>query len=64
MKSIRLSLFAVLLFAAAAVQAAGLTVSEMEVDYGSVKEGPAIVKKIVLTNGGAETLKIANVATS
>lgn len=64
MRLIRLSLVVALLLTAAAVQAAGLHVSELQVDYGSVKEGPAIVKEVALTNTGSETIKIANVASS
>jgi hypothetical protein len=53
----------VLLFAVSA-QAADLRVSESIIDYGTVKEGPPIIKKIVLTNSGTQSLTIANAAAS
>jgi len=53
----------VTLFAVSA-QAADLRVSESLIDYGTVKEGPPIIKTIVLTNSGTQSLTIANAAAS
>ena len=52
-----------LLFAISA-QAANLQVSESIVDYGTIKEGPPVIKKIILTNSGAQSLTISNAAAS
>jgi len=56
-------LLAVLVFAASA-QASDLQISESTIDYGTIKEGPPVIKKIVLTNGGTRPLTIANAAAS
>jgi hypothetical protein len=48
----------------AAVYAGDLKVSESMIDYGTIKEGPPVVKKVLLTNAGSQTLAIANVTTS
>lgn len=45
-------------------QAGDLQLSESTIDYGTIKEGPPAVKRVVLTNGGTKTLTIANVTTS
>jgi hypothetical protein len=49
---------------AAAVQAAELKISESTIDYGSIKEGPPVIKKIILTNVGPQSLTIANARAS
>ena len=56
-------LFGVIGFAVA-VQAAGLKVSESTIDYGTIKEGPPVIKDIILTNSGSQPLIIANAAAS
>ena len=48
----------------ASVQAAGLRVSEPIIDFGTIKEGPPVIKKNTLTNTGAQTMTIVNVTTS
>ncbi|MBI5605067.1 MAG: DUF1573 domain-containing protein [Deltaproteobacteria bacterium] len=58
-----LVVLAILLFAAL-VQAAGLKVSEPVIDFGTIKEGPPVIKKSTLTNSGTQKLTIANVTTS
>jgi hypothetical protein len=45
-------------------QGGDLQLSESTIDYDTIKEGPPIVKRVVLTNGGTKTLTIANVTTS
>jgi len=49
---------------AISAQTADLQVSESIVDYGTIKEGPPVIKKIVLTNSGTQSLTIANAAAS
>ena len=44
--------------------ASDLHVSESTLDYGTINEGPPVIKKIVLTNGGTQPLTIANAAAS
>ena len=44
--------------------ASDLQISESTIDYGNIKEGPPVLKKIVLTNSGAQPLIIANAAAS
>jgi len=44
--------------------AGNLQLSEMSIDYGTIKEGPPVVKKILLTNTGDVPLEIVNVAAS
>lgn len=44
--------------------AADLGVSESLIDYGTVKEGPPILKTVILTNNGAQPLTISNAAAS
>jgi hypothetical protein len=53
-----------LLLAASLAQAATLKVSDPTVDFGTIKEGPPVIKKILLTNTGNQKLTIANVTTS
>jgi hypothetical protein len=44
--------------------ASSLKLSESSINFGSVKEGPPVTKKITLTNEGTEVLTISNTATS
>lgn len=53
-----------LLLPAASARAEDLRVSESLINYGTVKEGPPVVKKVVLTNGGSQPLIIADAAAS
>ena len=64
MKRLKLILTLALILHTAAAYAADLKVSESMIDYGTIKEGPPVVKKVVLTNAGAQTLPITNVTTS
>ncbi len=41
-----------------------LKVSPSELDLGTLKEGPPVVKKVVITNTGAEDVTIGNVKAS
>ena len=54
----------ILLLVAPFSQAATLKVSDPTIDYGTIKEGPPVIKKIILTNTGGQKLTIANVTTS
>ena len=54
----------ILSLVATVVYAGDLMVSESSIDYGTVKEGPPVVKKITVTNTGAAALTIANVTAS
>jgi hypothetical protein len=56
-------LLTVLVFAAS-VRASDLQVSESTIDYGTIKEGPPVIKEVVLTNRGTQALTIANAAAS
>jgi hypothetical protein len=53
-----------MLFLAGGSPAADLGVSESLIDYGTVKEGPPIIKTVILTNNGSEPLTISNAAAS
>ena len=53
-----------LILSTVAVQAADLTLSESTIDYGTVKEGPPVIKTVILTNKGSQPLIIANAAAS
>lgn len=64
MKLLKLILALAVVLNTAGVYAADLKVSESMIDYGTVKEGPPVVKKVLLTNTGSQTLHIANVTTS
>ncbi len=46
------------------LQASGLKFSETMVDFGSIKEGPPVVKTVVLTNDGSNQLLIKNIKAS
>jgi hypothetical protein len=52
------------LFFVSYAHAAGLKLSEDTVNFGDIKEGPPVKKKITLTNTGIETVAIANTVTS
>jgi hypothetical protein len=56
--------FLVIIFLAVAASAADLGVSASTIDYGTVKEGPPVIKTVTLTNNGTQTLTIANAAAS
>lgn len=60
----RMLVFLCLIFGASASWAGALKVSESEIQYGNLKEGPPVVKKVVMTNTSGEDLPIANVKTS
>jgi hypothetical protein len=45
-------------------QAGNMSVSETDIDYGTIKEGPPVVKTVVVTNTGQNTLIITNVTAS
>jgi hypothetical protein len=52
------------LFFANSANAADLELSETSVNFGNIKEGPPVKKKITLTNTGNEKITIANTVTS
>ena len=64
MKQLTILTALALMLAVAPAFAAGLQVSETLIDYGTIKEGPPVVKTILLTNIGNAPLEIANVASS
>lgn len=45
-------------------QAADLGVSESVIDYGTVKEGPPVIKTVTLTNTGNRSITIAKAVAS
>jgi len=53
-----------IILSATAVRASDLSVSESLIDYGTVQEGPPVLKTVVLTNNGNQPLTIANAAAS
>lgn len=53
-----------MLFFAYAAHAADLGLSESVIDYGTVQEGPPVIKTVVLTNNGTRSMTIANAAAS
>ena len=58
-----IAILAMLIFVVSA-QASDLQISESIIDYGTIKEGPPVIKKIALTNGGTQSLTITNATTS
>jgi hypothetical protein len=64
MKQLRAVIVLVMQLFAVSAQAADLKVSESVIDYGTIEEGPPVIKKIVLTNGGTQPLIIANATAS
>jgi hypothetical protein len=56
--------FLVIIFLSVAAPAADLGVSASTIDYGTVKEGPPVIKTVTLINNGTQTLTIANAAAS
>jgi len=56
------AILGIFLLTVAAAADLGLSVSS--IDYGTVKEGPLIIKTVILTNNGSETLTITNAAAS
>ena len=44
--------------------AADLTLSASTIDYGTVKEGPPVIKTVTLTNNGAQALTITDAVAS
>ena len=60
----KLIVFLSLLLVAGAVHAGDLKVSETTINYGTIKEGPPVVKRVTLSNTGAAVLTIANVKAS
>ena len=62
-KLLTIALTGILCFAFSA-SASPLKLSESSVDFGNIKEGPPVKKKITLTNKGSETVTIANTVTS
>ena len=64
MKQLTILTALALMLAVAPAFAGGLQVSETMIDYGTIKEGPPVVKQIILTNTGDAPVEIANVASS
>ena len=53
-----------MILSAVAVQAADLSVSESTIEYGTVKEGPPVIKTVVLSNSGTQPLTISSAMAS
>jgi len=64
MRKFGLTVFLLMVVFAVSAQAQELTLSDSTINYGTLQEGPPIIKKVVLTNNGLQTLTIANVSTS
>jgi hypothetical protein len=64
MRQLRTVIVLIMQLFAFSAQAADLEVSESVIDYGTIKEGPPVIKKIVLTNSGTQSLIIARAAAS
>jgi len=63
-KATLLALVLGLLFASPALAAHPIAISEMNVDFGSMTEGPVASKTVTLTNVSKEVVTIQNVTTS
>lgn len=46
------------------VEAPGIKISQIVIDYGKLEEGPTLDKEITLTNVGSTNMEIANVSTN
>lgn len=64
MQQLRAIALLITLLLAVSAQAVDLQVSESLIDYGTIKEGPPVIKEIILTNSGTQSLTIANAAAS
>lgn len=64
MKKCCFFIFLTMVLSIGILQATGLKVSESMVDFGTIKEGPPVVKTVVLTNNGTGRLLIKNVKAS
>jgi hypothetical protein len=64
MRQLHAVIVLIMQFFAVSAQAADLQVSESIIDYGTIEEGPPVVKKIILTNSGTQPLIIANATAS
>jgi len=53
-----------LFFASSALAAHPVSISEMQVDFGSMTEGPVASKTVTITNVSKEVVTIQNVTTS
>jgi hypothetical protein len=58
------SAFLVVVLLTATATAANLGLSASTIDFGTVKEGPPVIKTVTLTNNGTGPLTIANAAAS
>ena len=54
----------IMLLSGVSARAADLEASESVIDYGTIEEGPPVIKEIVLTNSGAQPLIIAKATAS
>jgi copper(I)-binding protein len=64
MKKLIFSAIPLVLILACTARAADLAVSETVIDYGTVKEGPPVIKTVTLTNTGSKPITIAKAAAS
>jgi hypothetical protein len=64
MRKLAFSALPLVLFLTCAARAADLGVSESVIEYGTVKEGPPVVKTVTLTNTGSRPITIARAAAS
>ena len=53
-----------MLFFSFSIYAADLGVSESVIDYGTIPEGPPVIKTVTLTNTGNQSLSIAKAVAS
>lgn len=64
MKLLRMLLFGLFVLLPAVAWTDSLKVTPSEIELGNLKEGPPVVKKVVLTNTGTGELAIGNVKAS
>jgi len=64
MRQLRALIVPIMLLFAMSAQGADLQVSESVIDYGTIEEGPPVIKKILLTNSGTQSLIIARATAS
>lgn len=64
MTFLRMLICVLCFLAPSVVWSASLKVTPSEIELGSLKEGPPVVKRVVIANTGAEEVNIANVKAS
>lgn len=64
MRQLQAIIFLTMLIFAVSAQALDLQVSQSIIDYGTIKEGPPVIKSVVVTNAGSQSPIIVNATAS